>query len=178
MRGTVLQKYLQVMEECKQSAKGISEDQCSLGSEKVVSVEQFWSWANVDAIDGSEEPIRRSERCTYFEKELWLDLVNSVRSKHRSIFQYHVKQTHNDILKPFVLIILQYNQRVREMHDLDNYLPLTLMKGQDYAEAYWSVRDNELSDNDIFVITKDGLPTSIQDEMDKKDKDYLSVSHK
>ena len=64
------------------------------------------------------------------------------------------------------------------MHDLDNYLPLTLMKGQDYAEAYWSVRDNELSDNDIFVITKDGLPTSIQDEMDKKDKDYLSVSHK
>ena len=41
--------------------------------------------------------------------------------------------------------ILQYAERIHDMHDLANYLPPLLMKGQECDEANWSIRDKELS---------------------------------
>ena len=49
------------------------------------------------------------------------------------------------------------------MHDLDKYLPPPLMKGQEYNDAYWDVRDKSFSDNNIIVATRVVLPTSMQD---------------
>ena len=71
-------------------------------------MEQFWTWSKVDAIDGSGDPISGSERCTYFDKELWLKLGNIMFKKHRSTFQGHVKYTNNEIVKPFRVGIIQY----------------------------------------------------------------------
>ena len=52
--------------------------------------------------------------------------------KHRSIFQYHVKYIHNDILKTFRFVILQYSECIREMHDLAKYLPPPSKKEDEY----------------------------------------------
>ena len=81
-------------------------------------------------------------------------------------------------MKLFRVIILQYSDLVREKNDLANYLPPSSMKGQEYDEVDQAVRDKEFSENEICIATKDVLPTSMRDEIDNKDKDYLSVTHK
>ena len=58
------------MVECKELEKGPAGYQWNLGSAKGVSMEKFWTWAKKEAIDGSGYPIKRYDRCTYFEKEL------------------------------------------------------------------------------------------------------------
>ena len=61
--------------------------------------------------------------------------------KHRSNFQDHVKNTQNDIVKPFRVRILQYVESARDMHNLAKCLPPHLMKGREYYKADWDVRD-------------------------------------
>ena len=80
-------------------------------------------------------------------------------------------------MKPFRVFIINYNERVREIHNLEKYLPPPLMKGQDYNEADWEVRDKGLSENNICVAARDGLPISMRDELDEKDKYYQYVPH-
>ena len=72
---------------------------------------------------------------------------------------------HNDIVKPFRIVSLQYAERVREIHYLANSLPPTSMIGYDQGQLDWSVCDKEISEYDIRVETKDELPTCMQDEM-------------
>ena len=50
--------------------------------------------------------------------------------KHRSIFQYHNKYIHNEIVKPLRVIIIEYAERVGEMYDLTKYLPPPSTKGR------------------------------------------------
>ena len=61
-------------------------------------------------------------------------------NKHRSKFQDHIKYIHNNIVNPFWVRIIQYTERVYEMHYLANYLPPLSMKFQKYDEAYLYVR--------------------------------------
>ena len=65
--------------------------------------------------------------------------------KHRRTFQDHVKYTHNDIVNPFRVTILQYAYHVHKMHNLAKYLPPHLMKGGYYNETYWTVQDKEFT---------------------------------
>ena len=104
-------------------------------------MEQFWAWYKVDGCDGTGDPIRGEERCAYFEKEFLFELVNIMWGKHQSIFQYHFSYIHNEILKPFGISILQYAQRILEMHYLAKYIHPPLMKGCEYNKAYWSIYD-------------------------------------
>ena len=48
----------------------------------------------------------------------------------------------------------------------------------EYDMADWSFCHKELSENEICVATKDEIITSIQDDMEDKDKDYLSLTYK
>ena len=75
--GDVLQnkKYRQVLAECNELAKGLSVYQWTLGSAKSVTMEQFWDCSKVDNNDRAGYMFTGPERCTYFEKELWLELV-------------------------------------------------------------------------------------------------------
>ena len=50
--------------------------------------------------------------------------------KHRSVYQDHMKYVRNEIVKPFKVKILCYVERVREMHDIENYLTPPSMKGE------------------------------------------------
>ena len=83
--------------------------------------------------------------------------------KNQSVFQDHVKYIHNDIVKPFIVVILQYAERVREMQDLENSLHPPSMKVVGFESASWYVRSKEFNQHVIQVSTKDRLPTSIQD---------------
>ena len=59
---------------------------------------------------------------------------------YRSVYQDHMKYVCNDIVKPFKVKILRYAEHVRDMHDLEKYLPPPLMKGESAITANWSVR--------------------------------------
>ena len=63
------------------------------------------------------------------------------------------------------------------MHDLDKFLPPPLNKGDKYDQLYWNAHNKELSEDDICVATKDGLLSSMQDEMEDKGKYYISFHH-
>ena len=52
------------------------------------------------------------------------------------------------------------------------------MKDREYNAEDCYIRDKELSENEICVATRDGLPSSTQYELDNKDKYYHSVTHK
>ena len=49
------------------------------------------------------------------------------------------KYVHNDIVKPFRVVIIQYAESVHEMHELAKYPPTTSMKGGEYDQADWNV---------------------------------------
>ena len=117
-------------------------------------MEQLQNWAKVNAIKGSGDPISGLDRCTYFEKQLWLELENSMWSKHRSTFQDHVKYIHNDIVKPFIVGIIQCTESARDMHDPAKYLPPPLTEGKEYSDADWTVCDKYLYENEIDVATR------------------------
>ena len=44
LRGVALNKHKAVLLECKQSAKDLEGDKCTLGDFKVLSIEDFWTW--------------------------------------------------------------------------------------------------------------------------------------
>ena len=52
LRGTSFKKQKQIMEEHKESEKGIAIDKWTLVSTKDVTMENFWDWANMDDING------------------------------------------------------------------------------------------------------------------------------
>ena len=122
-RGPSLNKYRQVLTECKEPTKGLAGDQWTLGLEKSVTMEQLWDWSKVDTINGTGDLFSGPEHCTYSEKEMWFELGNSIQKKHMITFQDHVKYIRNDIMKPFRVGTLQYYEHVCEMHDLAKYLP-------------------------------------------------------
>ena len=80
--GPELKKYQQVIAEFKDQANLLAGDHWSLGQAKGGYMEQLWTWSKVDAIGGSEDPIRGSQRCTYSDKKSWFKLGKSMWSKH------------------------------------------------------------------------------------------------
>ena len=102
-------------------------------------MEKFWIWDKVDAIYGGKNIFTGMERCAYFEKDLWFELVNSMWCNHRSNFQDHVKYIHNDIVNPFRVGIIQYAERILEINNLYKYLHPPSMKHGKYDEIDWAV---------------------------------------
>ena len=62
-------------------------------------------------------------------------------SKHSFIFQELVKYVHNDILNPFMVVIIQYSYYGCEMHYLAKFLPLPSEKEGGYFMKDWTVYD-------------------------------------
>ena len=114
-------------------------------------MEQFYTWTRVDNIGRAGNQFSGSECCAYFDKEFWFDLGKSMRSKHRSTFQYNEKYIYNDIMKPFRVSILQYDERVCKMHNLAKYTNRHFMKKQEYYDADWAVCDKEFSENEVLM---------------------------
>ena len=90
---------------------------------KYVTMEKFWTWAKLDGLDSYRTAYSDADRCIDFEKDIWFELGKRMWKKHWRVFQDHVIYIHNDITKPFRIGILQYANSVREMHNLEKYLP-------------------------------------------------------
>ena len=88
-----------------------------------------------------------------------------------------MKYVHNDILKPLKVKILRYAELVREMHDLAKYLPPPSMKGESAEAANWTVHNQEFTADEFRIAIKDGLPKSMQDEVDDHPEDYRSLTY-
>ena len=101
------------------------------------------------------------DRSINSEKYIWFDLGKIVWKKHCSVFQDHIKYIHKDIVKPFQVAIIRYDDRVQEMHDPAKYLPPPLVKGKSYESDNWDVREKLFSKNYIHVAIKDGLTSSM-----------------
>ena len=52
------------------------------------------------------------------------------------------------------------------MQDLVKHLPPSSMKGDGYESASCKIHNKELSVDNILVEIKDGLPSSMQDELE------------
>ena len=100
-----------------------------------------------------------------------------MRKKNLILFQDHVKYIHNDIVKHFRVRILRYAEHVQDMHNLAKYLPPPSMKDKSYKSANWDVRNKGLSENDIRIAIKDGLPSYMQDKLEDNQEEYSSLDH-
>ena len=83
----------------------------------------------------------------------------------------------NDIVKPFCVRIIRYTEIVREMHELAKYPLPTFMKGERAMSANWTVWNQELTVSEICLAIKDGLPSSMQDELEYHQEDYRSLTY-
>ena len=79
-------------------------------------------------------------------------------SNHQVFYQDHMNYVRNDIVKPFKFKIIRYSERVREMHDLEKYLPPPSMKGDSEMAANWNFHNKEFAISDIQLSIKDRLP--------------------
>ena len=140
-RVAALNKYKAVLAEYKELSKGIDGDQWTLGATKDVTMEKFWTWAKVDYLDALGDVYLGKDRCLDFKKYIWFELGKSMWKKYQSVFQDHVKYIHNDIVKPFIVGILHYSERVYDIHDLEKNLPPLSMKGVWFEGSSWFVRD-------------------------------------
>ena len=77
-------------------------------------MEAFWTWDKQGGLESDGDPIRGVDRCTDFDKGLWLEYGKHMWRKHQSLFQYHVKYIHKYIVKHFRVVILQYTKSPRD----------------------------------------------------------------
>ena len=72
----------------------------------------------------------------------------------------------NYIVKPFKVKIIRYAERVHEMHELPKDLPPPSMKGESDEAANLTVRNQSFAASEIRLTIKDGIPSSMQDELE------------
>ena len=70
-----------------------------------------------------------------------------------------------------------YYECMREMHDLDKYLPLPSMKDENAKTDNWNVRNQEFTASNIQLSIKVGLPKSMQDEFYDHPEDYRPLKY-
>ena len=135
------------------------------------------TWAKADSCKSENDTISGVDWCKHFEKQLWFQLGKRVWSKYCYVFQDHLIYIDNDIVNPYRLIIFQYAEYVRDMHDLNKLLHPTLQKWEELDQADWKVISKEFTEDEICAETKDILPISMKDQVEDKDKDYCSFLH-
>ena len=88
-----------------------------------------------------------------------------------------MKYVCDDIVKPFKVKILRSSERMHETHDLAKYLPPPSMKGESAKADNWTVCNQEFTDGEVWLEIKDGIPKSMQDELDDHPEDYWSFNY-
>ena len=174
----MLKKYKAVLLEFKKAAKDLAVDHWTLVKLKGVSTDNFCPLSKSDGVGYDGDSYLLLDKCVEFKKYIWFELRNSMWRKHGIVFLDHLKYICNEIVKPFCVGILHHAERVQEMHELAKNLSTPLMKGNGYEAYNWKLRDKELSVYDIQVAIKDGIPSSMQDELEDNQEVYRSLAHK
>ena len=64
---------------------------------------------------------------------------------------------------PYREVILNYAKPVHGVHDIAKFIPPHSKKEDDYDMVDWTICENELSEDEICIATKDGLKEYMQD---------------
>ena len=145
--------------------KELAVDEWNLGELKGISADDFWTWAKTGTAGYDGHAYLGMDKWFNFEKDICFELGKWMCRKHWSVYQDHLEYICNGSVKPFRVGILCYFNWVREMHDLAKYLSPPSMRGVSYDADNWKVRDQGLTVSEIRVAIKDGLPLSMQDEL-------------
>ena len=127
----------------------------TLGELKGISIDDLWTWVKSDGLACDRDTYMVLDKYADFKKELWLELVNSMWRKHRSVFQDHLNYIFTEIVNPLCVIIIRYAKHVKEIHELEKHLPPPSIKGDGYEVYNWKFCDKEFSVHDIRVHIKD-----------------------
>ena len=112
-----------------------------------------------------------------FERDIWSELGKCMWRNHWRVNQDHLKYIQNDIVKPFRVKFIRYAERVKEKHDLAKYLTPPSMRSVSSDSANWTVCNQEFRVSEIRLTIKDGIPSSMQDELEDHQEDYQSLTH-
>ena len=72
---------------------------------------------------------------------------------------------------------LQYAYQMREMHDLYQFSPPSIKKGEYYHKAYWVIWDKYFTEDEIHTETREGPPNLLRDKIEYKYKYYCVLPH-
>ena len=112
LTGPDLNKWCALLLALKDTCRGYTGNKWIVGLLKYSRVEKIFIWSKVYGLYSDGDPISGEDWFDYFKKYLWLDLVNLMWKKHQYDFQYHMKYIHNNLVKPFSLILLQYYNHI------------------------------------------------------------------
>ena len=87
-----------------------------------------------------------------------------------------MKYVRNDIVKPFKVKILCYSERAHEMKELDKYLHPPLIKGVISEADNCTVRNQDFTASEVRLAINDGLPSSMQNELEDHTEQYCSLT--
>jgi hypothetical protein len=97
--------------------------------------------------------------------------------RHQTVYDKHVHCLKNKIIKPYNMAIRDFYKQVIKMYSCLHYMQLPSMNNQAWYEAKWHTLYNQPTDEHLRVAICNGLPKSMQDKLDQKDKDYQMVSN-
>ena len=63
--------------------RGYAGYKCNFGGAKEVIMEAFWTWDKQGGLESDGDPIRGVDRCTDFDKGLWLEYGKHMWRKHQ-----------------------------------------------------------------------------------------------
>ena len=66
---------------CKQSAKELTGNECTLGGMIEISFEDFCTWETTDTTGYDGHPYLDKDRCVNFKRELWFELGRCIWRK-------------------------------------------------------------------------------------------------
>ena len=176
LKGAALKKYREVLVTYRHSAKELAGDEWTLGEITGLSKKDFWTRANTDTTRYDGHDYLARDKCVDSKRDLWLELEKCMWRKHRSVYQDHIYYVCKYSVKPFKVKILCYAERIRDMYDLDKYLPPPSMKGEIAKADNWTSRNQEFTADEVRLATKDGLLKYTQDELDEHPEDYHSLN--
>jgi hypothetical protein len=99
-----------------------------------------------------------------------------LRTRHQTVQEEHIHYLENKIIKQFNMVIRDFYNQVAEMYSYIYYMQPPLMNNQAWYEVKWPACVPSISEECMCMAIRNGLPRSMQDKLDQKDKDYRMVS--
>ena len=103
-----------------------------LGKPEDVGLDDFWVFCKNDGLGEAGDEISSEDIFIDLNRSLWFVLGRSMWKKHCNFFEENLYYIMNDIQKPFNVVILEYDERMREMFEIAKLLPPRIMNNYKY----------------------------------------------
>ena len=86
-----------------------------------------------------------------------------------SLFDEHIIYVKNDIQNLYKMVILKYDELVREMFEMANFLPPPISNNCQYHNTAWDIGNKPFKEYGTLRVIKDGLPVVTNNWFEKKE---------